>query len=158
LEKLDKALHALRQYDFFCPDADFHHYLMSMILISQGKLEEALEEAEKERDEFWTLLAKHAVFFAVGKNEKSDNILTRLINKYGSTAPVQIAYVYAFRKENDLAFKWLDTSFSKSDLMLIDEINYPAFRNLWSDPGWSAFLTKMKLPKDHWLVESLVTE
>ena len=96
--------------------------------------------------------------FSLGKSEKAKKLLTKVIDQYGKTSPVQIAYAYAFRKENDLAFKWLETSLQKKDLRLTEDINYPAFRNLWSDPRWSAFLTKMKLPKDHWLVESLVTE
>ncbi len=75
------------------------------------------------------------------------------IDKFGKTDPSNIASVYAFRGEIDNAFQWLNKAYNLPDVSLIQVINVPFLENLYDDPRWNEFLTKLKLPKDHWLLK-----
>ncbi|MCK4709789.1 MAG: hypothetical protein KAU21_14305, partial [Gammaproteobacteria bacterium] len=121
------------------------------VLIAQNKFEEALQEAEKEPHEFWRLFPKACILFALGNNKQADDLLAQLLEQYGDSQPSYISYVYAFRKENDKAFKWLEIAFERRDPNLIEEINFIGVYRELNDPRLDTFLTKMGLPKDHWL-------
>jgi len=153
LNQLDEATEFLKKYDLFHPDAAIQHSLMAWIMLAQGKCKSALEEAGKEPHEFFKLFAKSAVLFCLGKTEKSDSLLTQFIEQHGDIHPTYVAYLYATRKENDRAFKWLDIAFQQQDPALLEQINFNQFRNLWSDPRWDAFLNKLGLPEGHWLLD-----
>lgn len=154
LNRLDEAYDAVQKYMFYSPNAAIHHSVNSKILIGQGKYEEALKEAEKETNEFYNLYARNLALFALEKHIEADSLLIQMIETYGKTHWSNIAEIYAFRGEIDNAFKWLDISFEQSDNNLIEAVNEPTFNNLHNDPRWQILLTKMKLPKGHWLLNN----
>lgn len=153
LNRLDEAYDAVQKYMFYSPNAAIHHSVNSKILIGQGKYEEALKEAEKETNEFYNLYARNLALFALEKHIEADSLLIQIIDTYGKTHWSNIAEIYAFRGEIDNAFKWLNISFEQSDNNLIEAVNEPTFNNLHNDPRWQILLTKMKLPKGHWLLK-----
>lgn len=153
LNRLDEAYDAVQKYMFYSPNAAIHHSVNSKILIGQGKYEEALKEAEKETNEFYNLYARNLALFALEKHIEADSLLIQMIETYGKTHWSNIAEIYAFRGEIDNAFKWLDISFEQSDNNLIEAVNEPTFSNLHNDSRWQILLTKMKLPKGHWLLK-----
>lgn len=154
LNRLDEAYDAVQKYMFYSPNAAIHHSVNSKILIGQGKYEEALKEAEKETNEFYNLYARNLALFALEKHIEADSLLIQIIDTYGKTHWSNIAEIYAFRGEIDNAFKWLNISFEQSDNNLIEAVNEPTFNNLHNDPRWQILLTKMKLPKGHWLLNN----
>ena len=154
LNRLDDAYDAVQKYMFYRPNAAIHHSVNSKILIWQGKYEEALKEAEKESNEFFNLYARNFAMFALGRHMEADNLLIQTIETYGNSHWSNIAEIYAFRREIDNAFKWLDIAFEQSDNNLIEAINEPTLSNLHNDPRWNVLLEKMKLPKDHWLLNN----
>lgn len=153
LNRLDEAYDAVQKYMFYSPNAAIHHSVNSKILIGQGKYDEALKEAEKETNEFYNLYARNLALFALEKHIEADSLLIQIIDTYGKTHWSNIAEIYAFRGEIDNAFKWLNISFEQSDNNLIEAVNEPTFNNLHNDPRWQILLTKMKLPKGHWLLK-----
>ena len=150
--RLDEAVSAIRKFEYYHPGAAIQHHVMTKILIDQGKLDEALDEAEREPDPLWKLLARNLALFALGKRREADALLTEFIDKYGDISPADVAYLYAFRNEQDQAFEWLDISFQQRDPSMTEIINNRVFSTLWGDSRWHDFLSKLGLPQDHWLI------
>lgn len=75
--------------------------------------------------------------------------MKELEDTYGGTEAANMADVYAFRGEIDTAFKWLDKAVEIKDPVLLDAMNYPSFKILYSDSRWAQLIAKMKLPEDH---------
>jgi hypothetical protein len=57
-----------------------------------------------------------------------------------------IAQVYAFRKQSDEAFQWLDRAYAEHDDGLIQTKVDPLLKNLHNDPRYTALLKKLNLP------------
>ena len=55
-------------------------------------------------------------------------------------AAANIAYIYAFRGENDRAFEWLGKAVQYKDPGLAELVVHPLFANIYSDPRWLPFL------------------
>jgi tetratricopeptide (TPR) repeat protein len=153
LNRLDDAYSSVQKNIFYRPNGAINHAILSKILIAQGKYADAILEAEKETNEFFNLYAKNLALFALEKHIEADSLLIQIIDTYGKTHWSNIAEIYAFRGEIDNAFKWLNIAFEQSDNNLIEVINEPTFNNLHNDPRWQILLTKMKLPKGHWLLK-----
>jgi hypothetical protein len=78
----------------------------------------------------------------------SDTALQELIAKFGETAAYQIAEVYAYRRDNDQAFAWLERARRQRDAGLPGLKNDPLLRNLHTDPRWDALLRTLGLADD----------
>ena len=70
-----------------------------------------------------------------------------LAEHHGDTAAFIIAGRYAVRNEKDEAFMWLDRAYERREPGVIQIRTDEAFRNLYEDPRWKAFLRKLKLPE-----------
>ncbi len=82
-------------------------------------------------------------YHALGRKADSDAALTALIAKYEKDAPFNIAFVYAFRSENDNAFAWLDKTVEYGDPGLGAIVTENLFDNVRADPRWLPFLRKL---------------
>ncbi|HTF66356.1 MAG TPA: hypothetical protein VK638_27100, partial [Edaphobacter sp.] len=69
-----------------------------------------------------------------------------LIAKYHTTAPYQIAQVYAYRGEADKSFEWLERASEQRDPGLPELKSNPLFKTLHHEPRYSDLLKKMHLP------------
>jgi len=153
LTRFDDAYDAFNKNYFYAPNTGIIHTNLSLALTRQGKLIEALKEAEKEPDDFWNLYARTKVLFSLSRKKEADSLLVHFIDKYSDFGASNIADIYAFRGEINNAFKWLNIAFELPERTLLYNINFPSFRILYNDPRWNVLLAKMKLPKDHWLLE-----
>ena len=66
-----------------------------------------------------------------------------MIAKYEKDAAYNIATVYAFRGEADLAFAWLDKANEYRDPGLSQIVTEHFFDNIRADPRWLPFLRKI---------------
>ncbi len=148
-EQYEKAEPVLQEYMLHLPNSDITHSLMSLILLGKGEKEKALIEAEKEPSEFWRSDAKCRIVYALGEKTKADTLLKDLVDKFGNIAQPNIASLYAFRNEDDNAFKWLELAYDLKDPTLQETLNFAEFKNLHGDPRWNTFINKLGLPKDH---------
>jgi len=57
-----------------------------------------------------------------------------------------IPQVYAFWKQSDEAFQWLDRAYAEHDDGLIETKVDPLLKNLHYDPRYTALLKKLNLP------------
>ena len=119
--------------------------LLSLALQSMGRREEALAEANAEREE-WARLCALAVAHAYqGNRAASDEALRRLTESYGDSAAYQIAAIHAARGERDEAFAWLERCRTQRDPGLTWAKLEPVFRPMRADSRWNDFLRKMGL-------------
>jgi hypothetical protein len=72
--------------------------------------------------------------------------LSELIAKYHARSAYVIAQVYAFRKQSNEAFQWLDQAYAQRDSGLIGTNVDPLLKTLHNDPRFAVFLKKIQLP------------
>jgi serine/threonine protein kinase/tetratricopeptide (TPR) repeat protein len=139
------AEEAIRRALEFAPQRVAGRMVLSVVLLLQGRTEDALAEAEQEREEWARLSALAVVQHARGRREEADGALADLTRKYGNVAGLQIAAVHAFRGDTEAAFEWLESAYRERDPGLASMKREPLFLSLHSDPRWGAFLKKMGL-------------
>ena len=121
------------------------HAAQAQVYLKQSRNKEALEEALKESDAGYKLYALSMAYFALGRKAESDENLEKLVEKYASAHTFQIAEVYAFRKEKELAFQWLERAYSGRDPGTSNVMGDPLLESVEKDPRYTAFLQKMRL-------------
>ncbi len=141
----------MSKYYYFHEEAHIFKGVVSQFYLSEDKNDDALELAKQEPNAFQKLLSMAYATHAVEDNIRADETLNELLNKH-STSFSHIASLYAFKKDPDNAFKWLELAFDNYDTELLYNINFDTFRNLWNDTRWLIFINKLNLPKGHWLI------
>jgi len=127
---------------------------LSQIYIMQGRPQDALPEIELIRYDLWRAVQHAVAYYALGRQKEADAALTELIARYharsahahSAYSAYGIAQVYAFRKQSDEAFQWLDRAYAYHDDGLIETKVDPLLKNLHNDPRYTALLKKLNLP------------
>jgi serine/threonine protein kinase len=127
--------------------ASAYSYMASSLLYL-GRLDEALAAAQKETDEGWKLGVLPAIYWALGKNAKSDAALKEFEAKYAEGFAYNIADMHAYRGEIDSAFQWLERAYRQRDPGMQLVRADPLLQNLRKDSRYKAVLVKMKLDGD----------
>jgi hypothetical protein len=107
----------------------------------------ALTEVQLETTEASKLQGLALVYFGMGRTANANQALEALTNKFANIGAMGIAEVHAFRRENDLAFMWLERAYTQKDTDLIAVKGHPLLKSLEGDPRYKAFLRKMNLPE-----------
>ena len=137
---------AVRRSLQISPTFAFDHLLLGITLLMQGRATEALAEMQQESGPGAQALGLAVAYHALHRDLDSDAALARLRAENGSDSAFLIAEVYAFRKQKDSAFEWLNRAFAQRDNGLYTLKGAPLLRNLEGDPRYNAFLKKMNLP------------
>jgi hypothetical protein len=87
------------------------------------------------------------VEYTRGHERESRQALDELKAKYAAGFAYQIAQVYAWRGENDLAFEWLDRAYAEHDSGMQRLRGDPFFSTLKGDPRLAALIAKMGYPE-----------
>jgi tetratricopeptide (TPR) repeat protein len=96
----------------------------------------------------WEKLSGEALaYYALGRREESDKTLNKLIAMHQNDSAYQIAEVYAYRRETDKAFEWLDRAYRQRDPGTPELKIGPLMKSLRQDPRYAELLKKMRLPK-----------
>jgi len=128
------------------PDRPVVHAQLGKMYLAQGRPEEALREMEEESSPFWQILGLALAYHALGRQAEADVKLRELIEQNQLDAAYQIAQVYAFRDEIDVAFEWLERAYRQRDGGLPTSVKLdPLLADLHDDPRWPVFLEKMGL-------------
>jgi TolB-like protein/thioredoxin-like negative regulator of GroEL len=142
--RLDEALAAYQKALELNPQRIVTRLLLAIVLVAQGRLEDALSHVEQEPEPFARWCGLAFVHGRAGRMTESDSALKQLIDGFSKDAGYQIAAVYTGRGETDAALEWLERSYSLRDPGLMWVKVEPVFRDLHGDPRWGAFLKKMK--------------
>lgn len=97
------------------PDAAFYHRQLAIIQIQRGEKEAALRSANLEPDPFWRMNALALAYDANGDRAKSNAELKTLVEQHANESAVQIAQIYAARKEPEKMFEWLERGWNQHD-------------------------------------------
>ena len=146
LGRFAEAELALRRALAFSPNAVSLHYQLAIVLLLENKPEAALEELQNEPDDLSRLDGLVVIYPALHRIKDADTALARLEATHSQDDALTIAQAYAFRRQKDQAFKWLESAYAQKDggLWLIK--GDPLLKNLEEDPRYAAFLRKMNLP------------
>ena len=128
------------------------HTPLALILAEKGQFDEALIELELETVEVWRIYGAALVNQTAGKLEAADNALEKFIEEYASVAAFQVAEIYAYRGENDVAFEWLERAYAQRDGGMTGLLYDQRLTNLHTDPRWEDILQRIGL-HEYWLVK-----
>jgi tetratricopeptide (TPR) repeat protein len=140
-----EAVAALRKALELAPQRAATRAWLSIVLLGQGRGDEALAEALREPEEWGRLFALAIIQHAAGHGAESDEALQQLAEKHANDAAYQVAEVYAVRGAADLAFEWLERAYAQRDAGVAWTRTDPLFRPLHVDPRWNVFLRKIGL-------------
>jgi tetratricopeptide (TPR) repeat protein len=140
LEKQAKRLIAVH------PESPYGHTFLCYSLVLRGRLAEAVEAGDKVTSAAYRLTCLALAYYAQGKSAEADTALEELKKRFGTTSGYQVAENYAFRKDPDRAFEWLEAAYRERDSGLTLITNDPFLENLRGDARWSVFMRKLNLP------------
>ena len=144
--RLEEAVDSLQMVALLAPGRQRVQYRIGLVLLAQGGAPAALVAIQQETADFYRWTGTAIVQHSLGDSEASDVALQELIDKYAALAAYQVAEVFAFRGEIDLAFKWLEQAYVERDVGASQMLLDPLVTNLHDDPRWPAFLDRMGLP------------
>ena len=143
--RLDDAATCYQQALDLAPNAGLHHCFLAVARMLQGRVEEALPIAQAESHGVFRNLGLAMIHHTLGHPEDSEKALRVMIDEYAWTAAYQIAEVYAFRKEVDKAFEWLERAYVQRDPGATYSATDAFLAPLHGDPRWKPFLQRMNL-------------
>ncbi len=143
LGRYDEAETTLRKAIELQPQAAQNYLRLAVIQILRGKPGAALELAKQETDPFWRTYALALAHFAHGEHAEADAALKKLIDENSEDSGVQIATVYALRKEPEKMFEWLEHAWSTHDAGVAELLIDPFLRAYRDDPRFIAFAQKI---------------
>ena len=134
---------ALRRALELAPQRFVSRALLALVIMDDGRTDEALEEAALEPDEFWRLWALAIIYHAAGRASEADASLQKLTREHSAGNSYQLAEAHAMRGENDHAFEWLERAIADKDAGVTHGKVNPRFRHLRDDPRWPAIMKKI---------------
>ena len=130
------------------PQAAVQHAYLACVQVTDGHSAEALATAKREPDEFWRNWALAFAEDANGNRAASDQALDWLLRNDADDGASQIAQVYAYRKQPDEAFKWLEHAYESHDGGL-QQIRLSLFLAAYeNDPRYEAIARKVRVWTD----------
>jgi Flp pilus assembly protein TadD len=117
---------------------------LGLLLLLQGRGEEALDEVRKEESPGYRNFGLAIAAHALGRSEESDRALAALM-AIGEEWAAQIAMVHAERGEADDAFRWLERAVELRDSGVVFTAVIPWYRRVHGDPRWKPLLERLGL-------------
>ncbi len=117
--------------------------VLGLALLANGETQAAVEAIEQETIEMYRLSGLAFAHYELGQQDDSDKFLAELIEKHAKKASTEVASVFAWRGDNDNAFKWLEKALENDETALSNVASHYTFRNLHDDPRWQPFLAKL---------------
>ena len=156
--QFDQAIASFRTALTLSPGYVGAQYRIGVVRLLNGEPKLALNAMQLESFQAWRLLGLAMAYDALGQTDESDVALVDMIEKYEQDAAYNIAYVFAFRGDNDLAFEWLQKAVLYNDPGLAEIANEPLFGSIKKDTRWLPFLDSIgKSPGQLAAIEFKVT-
>ena len=143
LGRYDEAEAALHKAIELQPQSGQNYAYLAIIQILRGKPGAAVELAKQETDPFWRTYALALAHFANGEGAEADAALKKLIDEDPDDGGMQIAQVYALRKESEKMFEWLEHAWTTHDSGVNELLSDPFLRAYKDDPRYIAFAQRI---------------
>ena len=146
LAQYEEAEASIRKASELQPQAAQFHGYMSVAQTLGGRAAQAIDTAKQEPDEFWRNYALALAYFVIGNRTESDLALAWLIKNDSDDGGVQIAAVYAQRKQPDEVFRWLEHALDTHDVGVTEIYSTPFVIAYRDDPRFAVLAKKIGLP------------
>jgi len=143
LRRYDEAEGAMRKAIALQPQSAQNYMWLAIIELQRGHPAAAVEFARQETDPFWRTFGLALAQFANGERVEADAALQKLITEDADDAGSQIAQIYAFRKEPEKMFEWLEHAWTTHDVGVTELLSNPLLRAYKDDPRFVAFAQKI---------------
>ena len=143
--QLDAAEATLRKILELQADTSHVYAYLAIVDLQRGDAAAASRDAALEAPGFWHDYAVTLAQQAQGDAAAAEAALATFVTSYGHGGPYQVAVVYAFRKEPDQLFKWLDNAYAERDSGLTQLMVTPFLLDYRTDPRFAAFARKLKI-------------
>ena len=141
--RFEEAIAAKKRFQVFGGGGFANHAYMLLRLGQPDAALEMIVDRESEDPAAWLGL-KAMAYHALGDTEKFAEIIAALEGQKNWNAQMQLAEVYAFAMDIDLAFEALDTSLEMGGGgFLVWHVFLPQWDNLHDDPRWTEFRQKL---------------
>jgi len=139
------ARDALRRSAELSPYSDYRLLLMTRVELYAGNVEEALRTARANPDPNWHDYTVAMAAHSAGHPAEAREALQRLITRAPDFYAAQIANIYAWQRNADESFRWLERAISLRDPGLAGIQTAPEFEAYRQDPRFKRALRLMKL-------------
>jgi TolB-like protein/Flp pilus assembly protein TadD len=144
-KQFDAAETTLRKILELQSDTSHVYAYLTIVDLQRGDAAAAFRDAALEPAGFWRDYAVTLAQQAQGNPAAAEAALMTFVAKYGHGGPYQVAIVYAFRKEPERMFKWLDTAYAERDSGLTQLMVTPFLLDYRSDPRFADICRKLKI-------------
>ena len=145
--RLPEAEAAIQRSLDISPNYGYGHFLLGFVKILRDDPNAALLEMQQETTEDGRQEGLVIAYFALGRRAESDAALAVMQKEKADISASSIAFVYAFRQQNDEAVRWLERAYAQKDAFLYFAKAELSQTSLAADPRFKAFLRKMNLPE-----------
>jgi serine/threonine-protein kinase len=143
--RYDEAEKAVNKALEIQPAAARPHTYLTTIAMLRGDAAAALKNAQLEAPGFWRDYAVTLATQAQSDRNRADASLREFEAKNSANGPFQIAVVYAFRKQPDKMFEWLERAYTERDSGLTQLFVTPFLLDYRADPRFDALCQKLKV-------------
>jgi TolB-like protein len=147
LGRISEAEDAVRRLLAISPTYSWGHYSLGVLLLLEGKPEQALAEMQKETSAYYQTAGLALVYHALHRPRELEATMHRLEADFADVGPMRVAEAFAFQGKRDQAMAWLERAYMRKDSSLFLVKGDPPLKNLEGDPRYKAFLRKMNLPE-----------
>ena len=137
LERVDELIKRMRELE---PDSYSADVFAAWRALFAGDAEIAFDLFKQLNDNNG-LWGQSMALWDLGRDAEADAVIEEMARV--DAGPTRIAFAYAWREDGDKAFEWLERAYEERDYELIEMRMYGPFENLYADPRWDAFLTRL---------------
>lgn len=142
------AVEAYRRAVAVAPTGDEYYSHLSRALAMAGRYTEAMQEAQREPNVRFRLVALATVQYLSGDRAGGDRTVQEITDKYGETMTGYLANLCAIAGRTDDAFRWLERGYETRDSSMAWIKTNTVFSNISADPRWEQILRRMGLADD----------
>jgi tetratricopeptide (TPR) repeat protein len=146
--QLSSARQALRQAAVGVPVMVDFSEMLALVELLDGHFDAARGRIAAIQDAPRRAYATALIEYSLGNRAASQAALRQAIELNQPLGSLDIAEIYAWRKEESKALEWLEKSYAEHNHAVNEVGYYPLFAPIRQTAGFKAFLRKLNLPQD----------
>ena len=147
LGRYEAAAASLTRTLSLAPEYPAAHSSLGLVRVAQSRVAEAFAELRLEPIPYWRLHGEAVAYRLLGRQAEADAALASFIERHADVGQLQIAQLYALRGDAASAVAWLEKGYAARDAGLSQLMATAYFDRIAGDPGYRAFLDRMRLPR-----------